>query len=111
VTLNTPPLFSVHTRASLTNFFSCVMSRQGWKPLHTMMGHKDFIYSLAVSKGLCFSGAGDGSLICHSLSDGSILYGLGANKAAVRCIGLASDTLIASGDDGNLPAILLPCPQ
>jgi hypothetical protein len=51
---------------------------------------------------VCFSGAGDGMLLVHSLVDGSVKYGLGANRAAVRCIGLASDALLASGDDGKV---------
>lgn len=50
---------------------------------------------------VCFSGAGDGMLLVHSISDGALKYGLGANKAAVRCIGIAGDALITSGDDGK----------
>ncbi|KAK3274482.1 hypothetical protein CYMTET_17334 [Cymbomonas tetramitiformis] len=75
--------------------------RMGLQPRHTFTEHKDFIYSLEVSGGLCFSGAGDGMLLVHRLADGKLLYGLGANEHAVRCIGVAENHLVTSGDDGN----------
>jgi F-box/WD-40 domain protein 7 len=50
---------------------------------------------------LAFSGGGDGSLIAHDVSEGCMRWGIGANKAAVRCIGTTSDSLVAAGDDGN----------
>ncbi len=75
--------------------------RAGWAPLHTMTEHKDFIYTLKVAGGLCFTGAGDGLLIAHDVQSGEPLWGLGANAAAVRGIGVTPDRLIATGDDGN----------
>ena len=50
---------------------------------------------------LALTGGGDGMLLVHDLNDGSLLYGLGANEAAVRCIGSTPSHLIAAGDDGN----------
>ena len=64
--------------------------------------HKDFIYSLKVTGGLAFSGAGDGMLLVHDIQQGKLLYGLGANQAAVRCIGMTKETLVAAGDDGGV---------
>lgn len=75
--------------------------RAGWAPLHTMEEHKDFIYTLRVAGELAFTGAGDGLLIAHSVTTGEPLWGLGANEAAVRGIGVTPDRLIATGDDGN----------
>ena len=75
--------------------------RAGWAPLHRMEEHKDFIYSLTVAGNIAFSGAGDGLLIAHDVTLGTPLWGLGANEAAVRGIGVTPDRLIASGDDGN----------
>lgn len=57
--------------------------------------------SLHVHGDLVLSGAGDGHLHVHDLSTMSLLYGLGANEAAVRGIGCTDDALIAVGDDGN----------
>ena len=50
--------------------------------------------------GLC-SGGGDGMLLAHDLEQGKLLYGLGANQAAVRCIGTTPSKMVVSGDDGN----------
>lgn len=62
---------------------------------------RDFIYSLYCAGDMCFSGAGDGMLIAHSLTDLKPKWGIGANAAAVRCIGGSADRLVATGDDGN----------
>ena len=39
--------------------------------------------------------------LVHDLAAGQLLYGIGANAAAVRCIGTTQNRLIAAGDDGN----------
>lgn len=75
--------------------------RAGFAVLHRFTEHRDFPYSLEVSGGVAFSGAGDGLLLAHDLAAGRVLWGLGANSAAVRFIGLAGSRLIASGDDGK----------
>jgi len=45
-------------------------------------------------------------LMAHEWATGKLCYGLGANTAAVRCIGVAtvggSEALVTSGDDGNI---------
>lgn len=65
--------------------------------------HRDHIYSLACHGGYAFSGGGDGMLLAHDLPTGDCLYGLGANRAAVRCIhATAPGSLVAAGDDGGL---------
>ncbi len=63
--------------------------------------HSDFIYSLRIAGCLALSGAGDGMLMVHDLVEGRLLYGLGANRAAVRCVSTSGDLLIAAGDDGS----------
>lgn len=40
-------------------------------------------------------------MLAHDLNTGRLLYGLGANQAAVRCIGSTPNRLVAAGDDGN----------
>eukprot|EP00899_Mesostigma_viride_P014111 jgi/Mesvir1/22700/Mv14117-RA.1 len=63
--------------------------------------HPDFIYSLHAAGSLVFSGDGSGQLMVHDAARGEVLYGLGANKAAVRGICTAGDDrLVVSGDDG-----------
>eukprot|EP00656_Telonema_subtile_P051437 TRINITY_DN6915_c0_g1_i3.p1 TRINITY_DN6915_c0_g1~~TRINITY_DN6915_c0_g1_i3.p1 ORF type:complete len:568 (+),score=118.45 TRINITY_DN6915_c0_g1_i3:131-1834(+) len=77
--------------------------RMSWNPKHTFTEHSDFIYSLHVvpSGAMAFSGGGDGMLLAHDLESGKLLYGLGANEHAVRCIGSTPDRMVAAGDDGN----------
>lgn len=41
-------------------------------------------------------------LLAHDLASGACLYGLGANRSAVRCIRAAGESLLAAGDDGGL---------
>lgn len=48
-----------------------------------------------------FSGDGAGMLLAHDIDSGKLLYGLGANEGAVRCLGAVGDKLVAAGDDGN----------
>jgi WD40 repeat protein len=80
----------------------CVLDpRMGFTARHRLATHRDFIYSLAIHGSLAFSGDGSGSVIAHDLVAGKPLWGLGANAAAVRCIGVAGNRLVASGDDGK----------
>lgn len=62
----------------------------------------DFPYSLAVAGGLALAGCGDGSLLVIDVSTGDVLYGLGANKAAVRGVHASRDCLVCVGDDGSV---------
>lgn len=64
--------------------------------------HTDFIYSLKCVNDLIFSGSGDGLLYVHDINEGKLLYALGANKGAVRCIEATNNKLIAAGDDGKV---------
>jgi F-box/WD-40 domain protein 7 len=54
-----------------------------------------------VAGGLALSGDGQGMLLVHDLQQGKLLYGMGANRAAVRAIHATPDRLVAAGDDGN----------
>jgi len=67
----------------------------------TFTEHRDFIYSLHVAGNLALTGGGDGLLLVHDVSKGRLLYGLGANQAAVRGIAATRSHLVAAGDDGN----------
>ena len=75
--------------------------RMGFTLVHAFGEHRDFVYSLETFGPLALSGAGDGMLLCHDLVAGKCVYGLGANRGAVRCIHAAPDGLVAAGDDGN----------
>ena len=75
--------------------------RMGFEVVHAFGEHRDFVYSLETFGPLALSGAGDGMLLCHDLVAGKCVYGLGANRGAVRCIHAAPDGLVAAGDDGN----------
>jgi F-box/WD-40 domain protein 7 len=76
---------------------------------HELKGHSDFIYSLACVGGLALSGSGNGILLAHNVASGEVLWGLGANEAAVRCIGVCAvgggakgrQVMLAAGDDGK----------
>eukprot|EP01029_Cantina_marsupialis_P002110 TRINITY_DN11929_c0_g1_i1.p1 TRINITY_DN11929_c0_g1~~TRINITY_DN11929_c0_g1_i1.p1 ORF type:complete len:430 (+),score=93.25 TRINITY_DN11929_c0_g1_i1:151-1440(+) len=74
------------------------------KPMHSIDSHSDHIYSMATYGSLVFTGSGDGLLLAHDVIRGELLYGLGANEAAVRCIHIdgESNKLVTSGDDGNV---------
>ncbi|KAL3662400.1 hypothetical protein V7S43_012727 [Phytophthora oleae] len=76
--------------------------RQSYSVLHSFTEHLDFIYSLHVRSQLCFSGAGNGMLHVHDWKTGKLLYGLGANHAAVRAIATSANQLVAAGDDGGV---------
>ncbi|KAE9359063.1 hypothetical protein PF008_g2414 [Phytophthora fragariae] len=76
--------------------------RQSYGVVHSFTEHLDFIYSLHVRSQLCFSGAGNGMLHVHDWKQGKLLYGLGANQAAVRAVAASSNQLIAAGDDGGV---------
>ncbi|KAG7381312.1 hypothetical protein PHYPSEUDO_006198 [Phytophthora pseudosyringae] len=76
--------------------------RQSYGVLHSFTEHLDFIYSLHLRSQLCFSGAGNGMLHVHNWKTGKLLYGLGANQAAVRAIAASGNQLVAAGDDGGV---------
>mmetsp|Transcript_26223 Transcript_26223/g.36217 ORF Transcript_26223/g.36217 Transcript_26223/m.36217 type:complete len:478 (+) Transcript_26223:217-1650(+) len=75
--------------------------RTAFTPRSTFSEHKDFIYSLEVVGKYCLSGDGLGMLHVHDVEDDKLLFGLGANAHAVRCIGATATHLIAAGDDGK----------
>lgn len=62
----------------------------------------DFPYSMAVAGGLALVGCGDGSMLVVDIRSGDILYGLGANKAAVRGVHASQSCLVCVGDDGSV---------
>ncbi|KAG6959723.1 hypothetical protein JG687_00008610 [Phytophthora cactorum] len=76
--------------------------RQLYGVVYSFTEHLDFIYSLHVRSQLCFSGAGNGMLHVHDWKTGKLLYGLGANQAAVRAIEASTNQLVAAGDDGGV---------
>lgn len=76
--------------------------RSSYGVLHNFAEHMDFIYSLHLFGQLCFSGAGNGMLHVHDWKRGKLLYGLGANQAAVRAIATSATQLVAAGDDGGV---------
>ena len=79
----------------------------GYRQLHRITTHIDFIYCMTLHGHLSLSGSGDGTLICHDIFSGRPLWGLGANTAAVRTInvlagsGGGGERLVVSGDDGK----------
>ncbi len=84
----------------------CVIDpRGGWRVRQELRGHADFIYNVHCVGGLVLSGGGDGLLLAHDVASGEVLWGLGANQAAVRCIATVvtptRQQLVAAGDDGK----------
>lgn len=75
--------------------------RNSFETRFSISDHRDFIYSMHVHENLLCSGAGNGMLLVHNLDTGKLLYGLGANQAAVRCIDSTENRLITAGDDGS----------
>ena len=75
--------------------------RKNFQPFTTMEHHKDFIYAMSSCGDCLLSGGGDGILLVHDMTNGKLLYGLGANQGAVRCIAGTGNKMIAAGDDGN----------
>ncbi|KAL8006401.1 putative WD40/YVTN repeat-like-containing domain superfamily, WD40-repeat-containing [Plasmopara halstedii] len=76
--------------------------RQSFRIMFSFSEHLDFIYSLHLRGTLCFSGAGNGMVHVHNWETGKLLYGLGANQAAIRAIATSKDQLVAAGDDGGV---------
>lgn len=70
--------------------------------LHRRTDHRDFIYSLAAVGNLALTGGGDGSLLVHDVCSGQCLYGLGANRGAVRAAHASAQRLVCAGDDGGV---------
>jgi WD40 repeat protein len=79
----------------------CLDTRMDLAVVHEWKDHKDFIYSLKTFGKLVFSGGGNGWVLAHDATSGQCLYGLGANKAAVRCIAPTPERLVCAGDDGT----------
>ncbi|TYZ67267.1 hypothetical protein PybrP1_001474 [[Pythium] brassicae (nom. inval.)] len=76
--------------------------RASFHAVHTFAEHQDFVYALALHGQLCLSGAGNGMLHVHDWKRGTLLYGLGANQAAVRAVAATRTQLVAAGDDGGV---------
>lgn len=76
--------------------------RASYRVVYDFTEHLDFIYALHIQGQLCLSGAGNGMLHVHDWKRGTLLYGLGANQAAVRAIGATASQLVAAGDDGGV---------
>ncbi|KAG8458499.1 hypothetical protein KFE25_003034 [Diacronema lutheri] len=74
--------------------------RRSLAAVATCAQHRTHVYSLHCRADLAFSGAGDGVLLAHDLRTGACMWGLGANRAAVRCVHATDDSLVAAGDDG-----------
>eukprot|EP00939_MAST-03C_sp_MAST-3C-sp1_P002346 g2346.t1 len=80
----------------------CVLDpRSSLKPCIRFEHHRDFVYTLRCVGSLAVSGSGDGTIYVHDLTSGKLLYGIGANQHAVRCIEARRDCMIAAGDDGS----------
>ncbi|KAJ9453380.1 F-box/WD repeat-containing protein 7 [Diplonema papillatum] len=79
-----------------------VVDPQSFRVVHSMASHQDFIYAMETLGERIISGDGRGWLVVHDALTGECLYGLGANKAAVRCIFAHPTKLVAAGDDGNV---------
>jgi len=48
------------------------------------------------------AGGGDGMLLVNDAASGQLLYGLGANRAAVRAAHATPNRLVCAGDDGHV---------
>ena len=80
----------------------CVLDpRSSLKPCIRFSHHKDFIYSLACVGSIAVSGSGDGNVLVHDLRNGKLLYGIGANQHAVRCVVAREQFMVTAGDDGT----------
>ena len=75
--------------------------------VHVFEEHRDHVYSLTAIGDLCVSGGGDGLVLVHSLASGELLYGLGANQAAVRAC-MHANRLVCVGDDGTVISLRVP---
>ncbi|KOO31865.1 hypothetical protein Ctob_008001 [Chrysochromulina tobinii] len=76
--------------------------RMSLQAVHLFEDHRDFIYSLHAIGHIAISGAGDGSVLLHDLQQGKCMYGLGANRAAVRALHADTNRLVCAGDDGSI---------
>ena len=83
------------TKIQVLDLRSGLDSRVCWS------SHRDFIYSMDTIGKYVVTGSGDGLMLFHSVRSSKLLYGLGANEGAVRCIDAAKKIVVASGDDGN----------
>eukprot|EP00879_Flechtneria_rotunda_P031572 GHRR01034504.1.p1 GENE.GHRR01034504.1~~GHRR01034504.1.p1 ORF type:complete len:318 (+),score=95.24 GHRR01034504.1:1664-2617(+) len=71
------------------------------KPLHTVK-LTEFPYCLTTIGHLAMCGCGDGSVHVVDVHSGRTLYALGAGHAAIRAVEVSADTLVCTGDDGNV---------
>lgn len=78
--------------------------RMSLQPLHLFKEHRDHVYSLRAVGQYALSGGGDGLVLVHDLTHGALRYGLGANRAAVRCLWADRHLMVAAGDDGSIIA-------
>lgn len=67
----------------------------------TTVALPDFPYCMTLVGGLGVCGCGNGAACVVDYREGSLLYALGANTAAVRTAHASRDTLVCSGDDGS----------
>jgi hypothetical protein len=70
-------------------------------PVVELKGGQDFVYSLHVDATTAFTGFGDGMVLVHDISTGTLHFGAGANQAGVRCIETIGRNLVVAGDDGS----------
>ena len=76
-------------------------ARMDFQPV-ARMKLTDFPYSLTAVAGLVVCGCGDGSLHVADIPSQSLLYALGAQRAAVRAACAFSKQLVCAGDDGSV---------
>jgi len=76
--------------------------RMSLQCVHLIEDQRDFVYSLTAIGHLVVSGGGDGTVLVHDLNDGSLLYGLSGNAAAVRAMHADTARLVCAGDDGGV---------
>ena len=95
--LSTDALISTgaDTKIQVLDIRSSMTSRVTWE------SHRDFIYTIDTLGDFVITGSGDGLMLFHNARTSKLMYGLGANQGAVRCIDATPGYVVASGDDGN----------
>lgn len=96
-----PSGYDVVATAGADGRLTVLEPRKGLESLYTF-AHRTFIYSMLSHAHLLLAGDGDGQLIAYDMIRGKCAYGLGANRAAVRCIRATDTMLFAAGDDGSV---------
>eukprot|EP01060_Flectonema_neradi_P015299 TRINITY_DN21956_c0_g1_i1.p1 TRINITY_DN21956_c0_g1~~TRINITY_DN21956_c0_g1_i1.p1 ORF type:complete len:463 (+),score=56.12 TRINITY_DN21956_c0_g1_i1:37-1425(+) len=102
LTAITPTSMSSHIITAGADKRILVIDPRTLSPIHTITSHKDFIYSVETIANKIVSGDGMGWVLVHNADTGKCNYGLGSNKAAVRCIHPEPSRLVVSGDDGSM---------